>query len=143
MGQGSLEQRTAYRGATVTRPSFRSRKTHGGMICLISSALLLQLAYIGKPTAASPAWTFCVASALGTHDVWLSSLFVATTDREKLETEFRSLLERQGHSRIVAQCPQPSEDKVSVLNAQTVAEDFNRKLGSALHGVPARDFPPR
>jgi hypothetical protein len=95
------------------------------------------------PAAASPGWTFCVASALGSKDIWITSLFTAPTDREKLEEELKAFLERQGRQRIVAQCPQPTEDKVSALNAQTTAEEFNRKLGSVLHGLSAREFPPR
>jgi hypothetical protein len=95
------------------------------------------------PAVASPLWTFCVASALGTKDVWITEVFPATPNRERLEAELKSLLEREGHSHIVAQCPAPSGDKVSVVNAQTTAEEFNRKLGSTLHGVSAREFPVR
>ena len=107
---------------------------------LFAAALLIPFA---APAAAGPSWTFCVASAVGSKDIWITSVFPADTGRERLEEELKSQLERQGHQRIVAQCPQPMEDKVSALNAQTTAEEFNRKLGSALHGVPAREFPPR
>jgi hypothetical protein len=95
------------------------------------------------PAAASPLWTFCVASTQGTKDVWITELFPATPNRERLEAELKGLLEREGHSHIVAQCPAPSDDKLSVVNAQTTAEEFNRKLGSTLHGVSAREFPLR
>jgi len=104
---------------------------------------ILTLSFAAAPAAASPLWTFCVASALGTKDIWITSLFPAEANRERLEQELKALLERQGHPRIVAQCPRPTEDKVSAVNAQTTAEEFNRKLGSVLHGVPAREFPPR
>ncbi|HLH49893.1 MAG TPA: hypothetical protein VKV96_11165, partial [Roseiarcus sp.] len=107
---------------------------------LFAAALLVPFA---APTAASPSWTFCVAAEIGSKDIWITSLFPAETGRERLEAELKALLERQGHQRIVAQCPQPTEDKVSAINAQTTAEEFNRKLGSALHDVPAREFPPR
>jgi len=112
------------------------------MIRRLLIALLPPFAF-AAPAAASPPWTFCVASALGSKDIWITSLFPAETGREKLEEELKALLERQGHQRVVAQCPQPTEDKVSAINAQTTAEEFNRKLGSVLHGVPAREFPPR
>jgi hypothetical protein len=95
------------------------------------------------PAFAGPLWTFCVASALGTTDVWITELFPATPNRERLEAELKGLLERAGHSRIIAQCLTPSDDKVSVVNAQTTAEEFNRKLGSTLQGVPTREFPLR
>jgi hypothetical protein len=112
------------------------------MIRRLVSILLLS-SMSGAQALAGPAWTFCVASALGTKDIWITGPFAATAKRERLEEDFKSLLERQGHSRIVAQCPQPSEDRVGVVNAQTTAEEFNRKLGSTLHGVPAHEFPPR
>jgi hypothetical protein len=111
---------------------------------MIRCALIVLLSFAAAaPAAASPAWTFCVASALGAKDVWITSLFLAPTDRERLEEAFKSLLERQGHSRVVAQCPQPSDDKIAVVNAQITAEEFNRKLGETLHSVSAREFPPR
>ena len=112
------------------------------MIRRFSIAAALTVAF-AAPAAANPSWTFCVASALGSKDIWITSLFPAETNRERLEEEMKAFLERQGRQRIVAQCPQPMEDKVSALNAQTTAEEFNRKLGSVLHGVPAREFPPR
>jgi hypothetical protein len=95
------------------------------------------------PAAASEGWTFCVASMLGAKDVWITEVFSAGADRERLEAGLRSVLERQGAARIVAQCPLPNDDKTSVVNAQIAAEDFNRKLGAALHAVAPRDFPPR
>jgi hypothetical protein len=113
------------------------------MIRRLLIALLPAFALAATPAAAGPAWTFCVASALGSKDVWITGPLFTSTDRDKLEDQFKSLLERQGHSRIVAQCPSPSEDKPAVVNAQTKAEEFNRKLGSTLHGVSAREFPPR
>jgi hypothetical protein len=109
----------------------------------IQVAILLVIANLSSPALANPAWTFCVASALGTKDVWITSLFQASADRARLEEEFRNLLERAGHTRIVAQCPQPSDDKVAVVNAQTVAEEFNRKLGVFLHDIAPREFSPR
>jgi hypothetical protein len=50
----------------------------------------------------------------------------------------KSALARQSHERADAQCPRPSADKVAVVNAQTTAEEFNRKLGAVLHDLPAR-----
>jgi hypothetical protein len=92
---------------------------------------------------AEPQWTFCVASAPGTSDVWITEVFAAPVDRERLETELKSVLARQGHARVDVQCPQPSADKVAAVNAQTTAEQFNRRLGSVLHDMSASDFPPR
>jgi hypothetical protein len=51
-----------------------------------------------------------------------------------------ALLKRKQHSRIAVQCPQPSQDKVGVIDSQTAADEFNRKLGMTLYEIPARDF---
>jgi hypothetical protein len=60
----------------------------------------------------------------------LRELFPATPDRERL------LPAREGHSRIVDQCPARSDDKVSVVNAQTAAEEFNRAAWRLGERVP-------
>jgi hypothetical protein len=106
-------------------------------------ALALLLATLERPAAASDRWTFCVASALGAKDVWITEVFLATLDGERLEANLKSILVRQGSPRIVAQCPQPNDDKTSVVNAQVAAEDYNHKLGATLHAVSAQEFPPR
>jgi len=53
-----------------------------------------------------------------------------------------TLMRREGE-RVLAQCPQPSSDKVAVVNAQTTAIEFNRKLGAILHELSEDEFPPR
>jgi hypothetical protein len=113
---------------------------------MIRSALavpIFWLAFAAGPALGNQAWTFCVASALGSKEVWITRLFPAFVDRERLEREMRQLIERRAHASVVAQCPQPNKDKVSVVNAQTTAEEFNRKLGAILHAVPPQEFPPR
>jgi hypothetical protein len=105
------------------------------------AALALLMTLAATPAAAQR-WTFCVGWAPGTKDVWISEVF-AGGDRERLEASYRNFLDRQGAASPVAQCPLPNEDKTSVVNAQTGAEDFNRKLGAILHAVSAQDFPPR
>jgi hypothetical protein len=102
-------------------------------------ALLLALT---APAAAQERWTFCVGWAAGVKDIWFSDVF-AGSDRERLEAAYKAYLEREGAARVVAQCPRPSEDKTDVVNAQTSAEDFNRKAGAILHAVPAQEFAPR
>ena len=111
-------------------------------LTLLVPTLMLAASAAG-PAAAAEHWTFCVASALGAKDVWITDVFAAATDRERLEDDLKALLERRGAARILAQCPQPIDDKTSVVNAQTGAEDFNRKLGAALHAISAQEFPRR
>ena len=129
-------------GRAVAQRGWRNQKRETRMIPrIVAPMAFLLLALAQSQASAEPRWTFCVAQALGTKDVWVTDLFVAQVDRERLETGLRSLLEREGHARVVAQCPRPSDDKVAVVNSQTTAEEFNRKLGSVLHEVPARDVP--
>ena len=96
------------------------------------------------PAEAAPhGWTFCVAWEPGSRDVWITDVFAATIDRDKLETQLRNLIGREAPTRFVAQCPLPGEDKTAVINAQNGAEEFNRKLGAVLHSVSAQEFPPK
>jgi hypothetical protein len=88
-------------------------------------------------------WTFCVASALETRDVWISEVFAATLDRERLEGEFKAAVTQTGAKRVVAQCPAPKDDKTEAINDRFGAEQFNRKLGSEIHPVSLPQFPPR
>jgi hypothetical protein len=100
----------------------------------------LCVALAAAPAQASARWTFCVGAALGTKDVWVTDVFVASGERERLESDLKHVLTRQGAQRIIAQCPEPLEDKTSVVNAQTTAEDFNRKLGKTLHPIPVQEM---
>ena len=104
---------------------------------------LCLLAGLAAARGAAQRWTFCVAWAPGSKDVWITDVFAAALDRERLEADLRTLLGRQASARVVAQCPMPGEDKTAVVNAQNGAEEFNRKLGAALHSVSAQEFPPR
>jgi hypothetical protein len=90
---------------------------------------------------AATQWTFCVASEGETKNVWITQVFPAFEKRETLESELKAILEGAQLSHIDVQCPRPSDDKVAVINAQTAAAEFNRKLEMTLHEVPARDFP--
>ena len=99
----------------------------------------LGVALCAHPAQASARWTFCLASALGSGDVWITDVFAANSDRERLENDVKNLLTRQGAQRIVAQCPTPVDDKTAAVNAQILAEEFNRKLGKTLHALAAAE----
>ena len=107
-----------------------------------AAALALLTGVVAQPAAAREAWTFCVASLPGAKDVWITDVFAADVDRERLETDLKNLMERRG-AHVVAQCPKPRADKTSVVNAQIDAETFNRKLGAALHALTSQEFPQR
>jgi hypothetical protein len=103
----------------------------------------LALLLFAAPLRASAAWTFCVAAAPGGKDVWITDVFAATRDRERLEMDLKSYLKTQGVPGAVAQCPLPRDDKTEVVNSQFTAAEFNRTLGHALHEVVAPEFEPK
>ena len=125
----------------------RRMKEGDPILRMVLRAIIIQfvvtLALVPSASVAATKWTFCVASESPAKDVWITEVFPTEARRESLEVELKALLEREGRSRVVAQCPQTSADKVASVNAQTAAEEFNRKLGSPLHEVPAREFPSR
>jgi hypothetical protein len=106
---------------------------------------ILALAVLGlclpAPARAAPRWTFCVAAADSGADVWISEVFAAEANRERLEGAFKTAVEKLGASAANSQCPSPRDDKTVALNAQIDAEAFNRKMGANLHAVPANEFP--
>ncbi len=108
-----------------------------GWIALIAIVLSLPAS-----AGAAPRWTFCVAASKTGKDVWITEVFAAGRDRQRLEDIFESMLERAGAARPDAQCPLPREDKTQAVNAQFDAEEFNRRLGARLHEVTANEFPP-
>jgi len=105
-------------------------------IALLAIALIAPASALGAPR-----WTFCVASSKGGSEVWITGVFAAERDRERLEGEFRNVVERLSATAADAQCPLPREDKTDAVNAQIDAEKFNRRLGAKLHAVAANDFP--
>jgi hypothetical protein len=90
--------------------------------------------------AASPGedrWTFCVAES--GHEIWITDVFAAGRQRERLEADFEAFLAAHGVERAVAQCPEPQRDKIDVVNSQFTAAEFHRKLGDTLHSAAAPD----
>ncbi len=108
-----------------------------------ATSILLALLIAAAPARASASWTFCVAASPGGKDVWITDVFAAARDRERLETDLKSYLKTRGVAGAIAQCPLPKDDKIDVVNAQFTAAEFNRKLGHALHEVNAPEFEPR
>ena len=110
----------------------------------VFAALVLFVAVVSSsPTLASTGWTFCVGESNGGKDIWMTSVFNATRERERLEIDFRSYLKGRGVAGAIVQCPAPKDDKTAMVNAQFTAAEFHRKLGDALHEVDAPEFSPR
>jgi hypothetical protein len=107
-----------------------------------SAARILALALIAIPAHASSGWTFCVADA-GGKDIWITGVFPAVRDRERLEADLKSFLKSRGVSGAVAQCPTPNDDKTEMVNAQYTAAEFHHKLGDTLHEVFTPEFDPK
>ncbi len=81
-----------------------------------------------------------MAESSGGKDIWVTNVFTAAQERERLEAEFLSYLKAHGAAGPVAQCPAPKDDKTEMVNAQIVAVEFHRKLGDALHEVAVAEF---
>jgi len=92
---------------------------------------------------ANPGWTFCVAETGGGKDIWITGVFPAVHDRERLEADLKAYLKGRGISGAIAQCPVPKEDKVEMVTSQFTAAEFHQKLGDTLHDVITPEFDPR
>jgi hypothetical protein len=105
----------------------------------LASAILVLMApaALAQP---SSRWTFCVAATHEGKDVWISDVFAATREREKLEGELKAYLLHHDGLGLDVQCPEAKDDKTAVVNAQFAAIEFNRKLGATLHEVAANAF---
>ena len=73
----------------------------------LSARILLILPLISAPAHASEAWTFCVAESSAGKDVWITGVFPASRDRERLEADLRAYLKGRGVTGADAQCPAP------------------------------------
>jgi hypothetical protein len=109
-------------------------------MCAFLARVLVCFALSVGVAHANESWTFCVAESADGHDIWITSVFSATKDRERLEADFKAYLERHDVPRAVAQCPVPNGDKTEVINAQFTAIEFHRKLGDALHDAIVPEF---
>ena len=98
--------------------------------------MLLVLAVLmaaAQPTAKG--WTFCIAEA--GDDIYVTEVFEATLDREKLESLYAARLRANGVARADVQCPAPLLDRTEAVNAQFTAISFQRNLLHRLHPEPA------
>ena len=79
----------------------------------------------------------------GGDEIWLTEVFAASMDRERLEGEFKAYLKSRGESGAVVQCPAAKDEKIEMLNARFTASEFHRKLGDVMHEVKLSEFAPR
>jgi hypothetical protein len=112
-------------------------------MCAKFAAVVVGSGPLAAPVAACAGWTFCIAEASPRGEIWITGVFAATRERERLEGDFRAYLKSRGVEQSVAQCPAAKDDKTEMINAQITAAEFHRKLGDALHEVIAPEFDPR
>ena len=107
------------------------------------SLAALAVLLVALPAAAQPQsrWTFCVASAAGADQIFMSAVFVAAAPRARLESAFAATVARLGAAGATALCPNPRPDKDVVLDALSNAEKVDRERGATLRAVAASDFP--
>jgi hypothetical protein len=109
-----------------------------------AASIFVFLSLVANAASPQSAWTFCVAESVGGRDIWITGVFPATRDRERLEADLKNWLRGRGVPGAIAQCPAPKEDKTEMVNAQFTAAEFHQKLGDKLHEVAAPEFdPPR
>jgi D-aminopeptidase len=97
--------------------------------------MLLVLAIL--MAAAQPAakgWTFCIAEA--GDDIYVTEVFEAALDREKLEVIYAVRLRASGVAHADVQCPAPLSERTDAVNAQFTAISFQRTLLRRLHMEP-------
>ena len=113
-------------------------------MCAFLARVLLCLALMVGVAHASESWTFCVAESGDGHNTWITWVFRATKDRERLEADFKTYLERHDVPGAIVQCPAPKRapkgHKTAVLNAQLTAIKFHRKLGDTLQDAIIPEF---
>ncbi len=105
--------------------------------------IFLVLPLLSAPAYASAGWTYCVAASSDGKNIWITSVFPASRDRERLEADLRAYLKDRGVPGADAQCPAPKGDKTEMVNAQFTAAEFHRKLGDTLHEIVAPEFDPK
>ena len=89
---------------------------------------------IATAQPAAKGWTFCIAEAA--DDIFVTDVFEAALEREKLEALFAARLKARAVPHPDVQCPAPLTDKTEAVNAQFTAIAFQRKLGRTLHAEP-------
>ncbi len=92
--------------------------------------------------AAGPAmaedWRFCVGVAPASHETLISDIFSSHADSARLERKLEDYARAHRGKALTFQCP-VGGDRVTALNGQTSALQFNRAMGYAVNGLPANE----
>lgn len=83
-------------------------------------------------------WRFCVGVAPASHAAVISDIFTGDADSARLEQKLAAWY-RVHHGRTLTfQCPRGG-DRLSALNGQTAALQFDRSMGYAVDGLPSQE----
>jgi hypothetical protein len=88
--------------------------------------------------AAAQEWRFCVGVAPANHETVISDIFTSGADSARLEQRLQAWYRAHRGRTLTFQCPRGS-DRVSALNGQTAALQFNRTMGYAVNGLPSNE----
>jgi len=127
----------------ITRSYWKGSEVHsvwkGARFALLARVFVF-LGLTVSVARAGESWTFCVAESADPHEIWITSVFRAAKDRERLETDFQAYLEQHDVAHAVVQCPAPKREKTEVVDAQFTAVGFHRKLGDTIHTAVVPGF---
>jgi len=83
-------------------------------------------------------WRFCVGVAPASHETVISDIFTSAADSARLEQRLQAWYRSRRGKTLTFQCPRGG-DRVTALNGQTAALQFNRTMGYAVNGLPASE----
>jgi hypothetical protein len=88
--------------------------------------------------AAAQEWRFCVGVAPASHETVISDIFSSDAESARLEGKLSSYYRAHRGRTLTFQCPRGG-DRVTALNGQTAALQFNRAMGYAVNGLPVHE----
>jgi hypothetical protein len=88
-------------------------------------------------------WRYCLAFVPASHNVFITDVFLSAAEGGQLEQMVGSLMKHRGVAGTVVQCPRNTGDKITAINAQIRAQEFNQKLGNAIYTLPLTEHASR
>ena len=89
-------------------------------------------------SACAEEWRFCVGVAPASHETVISDIFTSGAESARLEQRLQTYFRAHRGRTLTFQCPRGG-DRVTALNGQTAALQFNRAMGYAVNGLPVHD----
>lgn len=95
-------------------------------------------AILSATPAAAQEWRFCVGVAPASHEIVISDIFTSGGEPARLEHRLQAWYRAHRGRTLTFQCPHGG-DRVTALNGQTAALQFNHTMGYAVNGLPSND----